>query len=134
MEKEYVLINGELQHAGIKGMKWGIRRFQNPDGTLTAEGKKRYGDGSSEKKSSGTTRKRTSVKSMSDEELNRRIKRLEAEKRYRDLSAKDVKTGKSYLETTADTFTKIGSIAEGATKAYKFLTTVGLIKVAEKAK
>ena len=32
-----------LYHHGIKGMKWGIRRFQNVDGTLTAEGKKRYG-------------------------------------------------------------------------------------------
>ena len=31
-----------LTHHGIKGMKWGIRRYQNPDGTLTEEGKKRY--------------------------------------------------------------------------------------------
>lgn len=31
-----------LAHHGIKGMKWGIRRFQNPDGTLTAAGKNRY--------------------------------------------------------------------------------------------
>ncbi len=31
----------ELCHYGIKGQKWGIRRFQNEDGTLTAEGKKR---------------------------------------------------------------------------------------------
>lgn len=32
----------ELYHHGIKGQKWGVRRFQNPDGTLTAAGKKRY--------------------------------------------------------------------------------------------
>lgn len=32
----------ELRHHGILGQKWGIRRFQNPDGSLTAEGKKRY--------------------------------------------------------------------------------------------
>lgn len=31
-----------LIHHGIKGQKWGIRRYQNPDGTLTSEGKKRY--------------------------------------------------------------------------------------------
>lgn len=31
----------ELYHHGIKGMRWGIRRFQNPDGSLTDEGKKR---------------------------------------------------------------------------------------------
>lgn len=32
-----------LSHHGIKGQKWGIRRYQNEDGTWTEEGKKRYG-------------------------------------------------------------------------------------------
>lgn len=32
-----------LAHYGIKGQKWGVRRFQNADGSLTAEGKARYG-------------------------------------------------------------------------------------------
>lgn len=31
-----------LMHHGIKGQKWGVRRFQNPDGTLTDAGKNRY--------------------------------------------------------------------------------------------
>lgn len=35
--------NKKLIHAGIKGMKWGVRRFQYEDGTLTPAGKKRYG-------------------------------------------------------------------------------------------
>ena len=33
--------NDELYHHGIRGQKWGIRRYQNPDGTLTEEGKRR---------------------------------------------------------------------------------------------
>lgn len=44
---KFVIVNQnepttELYHYGIKGQKWGIRRFQNPDGTLTAAGRKRY--------------------------------------------------------------------------------------------
>jgi hypothetical protein len=34
----------ELYHFGIKGMHWGIRRYQNPDGTLTPAGKKHYNE------------------------------------------------------------------------------------------
>lgn len=34
--------NNELYHHGIKGQKWGLRRYQNEDGTLTEEGRRRY--------------------------------------------------------------------------------------------
>lgn len=39
-----ILREDDLMHHGIKGQKWGQRRFQNEDGTWTAAGKERYGD------------------------------------------------------------------------------------------
>ena len=43
MDSEYILTpTGEFYHAGVKGMKWGVRRYQNKDGSLTPAGKKRY--------------------------------------------------------------------------------------------
>lgn len=54
---------GELYHHGIKGQKWGVRRFQNKDGSLTPEGKKRYDE--PEKRDNDIT----------DEERRRKIKR-----------------------------------------------------------
>lgn len=36
-------MSNELRHYGVKGMKWGVRRYQNYDGSYTAAGKNRYG-------------------------------------------------------------------------------------------
>ena len=49
-----------LAHYGLKGMHWGVRRFQNADGSLTAAGKKRYGSG----ESSGATKKKVDGKKI----------------------------------------------------------------------
>lgn len=43
---EYRIINGELYHHGIKGQKWGRRRYQNTDGSWTPAGRKRYSEDS----------------------------------------------------------------------------------------
>lgn len=74
----------ELYHHGIKGMKWGVRRFQKKDGTLTAAGKKRYsGEKIPEKKS---THRQNLEKKYRDQGMSKQeaeqvaAKRIKAEK------------------------------------------------------
>ena len=80
----------ELYHYGIKDMKWGVRRFQNPDGTLTDLGKKRYQKGvnslSENINASRVAKKieREHMETMSNEELSRKTNRLRLENSYAD--------------------------------------------------
>lgn len=69
----------ELYHFGIRGMKWGIRRFQRRDGTRTPAGKKRERD----------TWRGRDAKNISDEELRKRIQRLQTEQNYKRLMESD---------------------------------------------
>lgn len=85
--------NDELYHWGIKGMKWGVRRYQNKDGTLTPAGKKHYaGDGNAgeEEQKVEYAPKRTGkdASAYTDEELRARIQRMQMEDQYRTLMGK----------------------------------------------
>lgn len=91
----------ELYHYGVQGMKWGVRRYQNPDGSYTAEGLKRYGRSSSSGSSKSEVKaarkeQRKAEKeankpihkldSLSDEDLNKGIARLQKETQYLQLT------------------------------------------------
>lgn len=96
----------ELYHWGIKGMKWGVRRYQNKDGTLTSEGKKHYAQDHEDYTRAHTKK---SVREMSDSELNARINRLQKERQYSQLTASPSKVQKA-IKIAATTATALGTI------------------------
>jgi len=73
-----------LMHWGIKGMRWGVRKYRNPDGTLTEAGKKRYAKEQARERYGG----RKSVSEMTDEELRTYTNRLRLEKEYSEMMSK----------------------------------------------
>lgn len=86
----------ELHHHGIKGMRWGVRRYQNPDGSRTALGKKRESSrNDKEKKARKADAKNR--RTMSDVDLKKRIERMKLEKEYKNLVDEDIAPGKKYV-------------------------------------
>lgn len=62
-----------LAHHGIKGQKWGIRRFQNEDGSLTEAGRKRYGSADLETRKDYLMRLRDTAGSIDDQRMYRKF-------------------------------------------------------------
>ena len=87
--------NNSLTHWGIKGMKWGVRRYQNKDGGLTPAGRKRYSQKTDSPPERGTIKK--NPKRMTETELKDRIARLELEKKVKDLEKGEPSRGKNIV-------------------------------------
>ena len=117
----------ELEHHGIKGQKWGVRRFQNKDGSRTAAGKKREKSNSDEPAHDDYTKAHNSksVKTMSDAELRSRLNRLQMEKQYSQLSGKHVKRGKEFVSKSLKVAT---GVATATTTALTIYNNYGKIK------
>lgn len=116
----------ELYHWGVKGMKWGIRRYQNKDGSLTPAGRKRYAEPHEDYK---RAHDKKSVKQMSDKELRERNNRLQMERQYAQFTEKKNR-GMAIVNTliaTAGTITA----AQAAYKTYAKLGSSALDKVGD---
>ena len=105
------IVENTLKHYGILGMKWGVRRFQNPDGSLTPAGKERYRKkGYSDDYITARSLKGKGYKKLNDRELRRVVKRLDMEKRYRELSVAEYTKGLEVAKAILSAGTTIAGI------------------------
>lgn len=121
MENNYIMTtNGELFHWGVKGMKWGVRRYQNKDGSLTPRGRKRQKELSADEKERAARKADLkNRRTMSDADLKKKIERLKMEKEFKNLTNEDINSGKIFVnEVMSSAGKKVLTIAAAGAMAY----------------
>lgn len=129
-------MNNELMHHGILGMRWGVRRYQNEDGTLTAKGKARYAKVESSKRlqksETKKARKTLNMHAKNDPRYARTYSkksnklRGKAERymegsdkynKYMEKADKNARRAEEYVKNATNALEKIRDIDSGKLKA-----------------
>ena len=119
-----------LQHHGIKGMRWGIRRWQRKDGSLTPAGKKRYGDDKEESPEEFEARKQKALRAgsakdvlefqgkLTNQELNDAINRINSETRLKELATIKKQTSADAMRSVSEKIERATDVANKSINAW----------------
>ena len=130
-----------LYHHGIKGQKWGVRRFENPDGTLTEAGKQRYGSRENYDNARAYTKARRSYRrastlhTLSPLSLNpflvlaAGVNRVSAHRKYQDARSKYARTMRRDMKKDLDIEELKSSLKKVAIAAGIAASAYGAVKV-----
>lgn len=124
-----------LTHHGTKGMKWYIRRYQNKDGSLTPEGKKRYGKPEDDKETyeknkqqalkSGSAKEVLKYKGdLTQQEMKNAIERIRWEQDMQSIASKEVSAGKAKADKFFNSVETVTGYADKAAKAWNMAANI----------
>lgn len=129
------MTTNELYHHGILGMKWGVRRYQNKDGSLTSAGKKRYGERNPNYSEEQRIRDRKIYGRSSERRIERRMNRGETiqSARHNEVERRArINAGKQIIRNVAGTALVLGgsaAIAKLLSDNSSFLNSKGMSSI-----